>query len=86
MDEALATAAVDVGGRPYAVIDLELTTERIGTLTTQNLPHALEALCRTAGITLHLTARWPQRSSRRRGGLQGPGPGAAGRGCHRPPP
>ena len=57
MDEALATAAVDVGGRPYAVIDLELATERIGNLTTQNLPHALEAFCRTAGVTLHLTAR-----------------------------
>jgi imidazoleglycerol-phosphate dehydratase len=57
MDEALATAAVDVGGRPFAVVDLELATERIGNLTTQNLPHALEALCRTAGMTLHLTAR-----------------------------
>ena len=57
MDEALAIAAVDVGGRPYAVVDLELATERIGDLTTQNLPHALEALCRTAGMTLHLTAR-----------------------------
>ena len=57
MDEALATAAVDVGGRPYAVIDLELATDRIGDLTTQNVPHALEAFCRTAGISLHLTAR-----------------------------
>ena len=57
MDEALATAAVDVGGRPYAVVDLELATERIGNLTTQNLPHALEAFCRTSGVTLHLTAR-----------------------------
>jgi len=56
MDEALAAAAVDVGGRPYAVADLMLTTGRIGNLTTQNLPHALEALARTSGITLHLTA------------------------------
>jgi imidazoleglycerol-phosphate dehydratase len=56
MDEALARAAVDVGGRPYAVVDLELTTERIGALTTQNLPHALEAFARTSGITLHVTA------------------------------
>jgi len=56
MDEALATAAVDVGGRPYAVVDLALTTDRIGTLTTQNLPHAFEALARTSGITLHVSA------------------------------
>jgi imidazoleglycerol-phosphate dehydratase len=57
MDEALANAAVDVGGRPYAVIDLELRTDRIGTMTSQNLPHALEAFARTAGFSLHLTSR-----------------------------
>jgi imidazoleglycerol-phosphate dehydratase len=56
MDEALATAAVDVGGRPYAVIDLPFTTERIGALGTQMIPHALEALARTAGFTLHVAA------------------------------
>ncbi len=57
MDEALATAAVDVGGRPYAVIDIELRTERIGQLGTQMIPHALESLARTAGFTVHITAR-----------------------------
>jgi imidazoleglycerol-phosphate dehydratase len=57
MDEAIARASVDAGGRPFAVIELELRNERIGNLTTQNLPHALEALCRAAGITLHLEAK-----------------------------
>lgn len=57
MDEALADAVVDVSGRPYAVIDLELTTPSLGDLSTQNIPHALEAFTRTAGLTLHLTAR-----------------------------
>lgn len=57
MDEAVATAVVDVGGRPYAVIELELRGDRIGTLSTQMIPHALEALARTAGFTIHLTAR-----------------------------
>lgn len=56
MDEALAAAVVDVGGRPYAVIDLPFTTERIGTLGTQMIPHALEAFARTAGFTIHVTA------------------------------
>jgi len=56
MDEALARAAVDVGGRPYAVIDLPFTTERIGQLGTQVIPHAIEALARTAGMTVHLSA------------------------------
>ncbi|MDH3306037.1 MAG: imidazoleglycerol-phosphate dehydratase HisB [Acidimicrobiia bacterium] len=56
MDEALARAAVDVGGRPYAVINVPLRTERIGTFTCQNFAHGLEAFCQTAGFTLHLTA------------------------------
>ena len=57
MDEAVAEAVLDVSGRPYAVIDLPFTTERIGNLTSQNIPHALEAFTRTAGLTLHLSAR-----------------------------
>jgi imidazoleglycerol-phosphate dehydratase len=56
MDEAIGFAAVDVGGRPYAVIDLPFRGERAGELTLQNVEHALEAFARTAGITLHLRA------------------------------
>ncbi len=56
MDEALATAVVDVGGRPYAVLDVPFRGERIGALPTQLVDHALEAFARTAGITLHLRA------------------------------
>ena len=56
MDEALATAVVDVGGRPYAVIDIELRSNRIGALSTQMIPHGLETLARTAGFTIHVTA------------------------------
>ena len=54
MDEALATAVVDVGGRPYAVIDLAFRDERVGALPTQLIEHALESFARTAGTTLHL--------------------------------
>jgi len=56
MDEALAQAAVDVGGRPFCVADLEFSNPRIGSLTAQNIPHSLEAFTRTAGATLHLRA------------------------------
>lgn len=56
MDEALAHAVVDVGGRPYAVIELNLRQSMIGNLSTQNIPHALEAFARAAGITLQLRA------------------------------
>ena len=56
MDEALARVAVDVGGRAYTVNDLALSTDRIGALSTQMIPHGLEALSRSGGITLHATA------------------------------
>lgn len=54
MDEALATAVMDVGGRPYAVVDLPFRGERAGGLTLQLVEHALEAFARTAGATLHV--------------------------------
>jgi imidazoleglycerol-phosphate dehydratase len=54
MDESVATAAVDVGGRPYAVVDLPFRGERVGGLTLQNVEHALEAFARTSGTTLHV--------------------------------
>ncbi len=54
MDEALATAVIDVGGRPYAMIDLPFRGERAGGLTLQLVEHALEAFARAAGATLHL--------------------------------
>jgi imidazoleglycerol-phosphate dehydratase len=54
MDEALATAVVDVGGRPYAVIDLPFRGERVGALPLQLIEHALESFARTSGTTLHL--------------------------------
>jgi imidazoleglycerol-phosphate dehydratase len=56
MDEALATAVVDLSGRPYAVLELAFRGERIGALSTQLVEHALEAFSRTAGATLHLRA------------------------------
>ncbi|MEO8468492.1 MAG: imidazoleglycerol-phosphate dehydratase HisB [Chloroflexota bacterium] len=55
MDEAVATAVIDLGGRPYAVIDLPFRGERIGALSTQLIEHALEAFARTAGATLHIS-------------------------------
>ena len=54
MDESVATAVIDVGGRPYAVIDLPFLGERAGQLPLQLVDHALESFARTAGATLHL--------------------------------
>jgi imidazoleglycerol-phosphate dehydratase len=54
MDESLASAVVDVGGRPYAVVDLPFRGERVGGLPLQLVEHAIEAFARTAGFTIHL--------------------------------
>lgn len=54
MDESIATAVIDVGGRPYAVIDLPFRGERVGGLPLQLIEHALESFARTSGTTLHV--------------------------------
>jgi len=56
MDEALARAAVDVGGRPYTVLSLPFSGERIGNLSTQNIGHCLEAMARAGGFAINLSA------------------------------
>ena len=55
MDESLASVVLDLGGRPYAVIDLPFRGERVGQLPLQLVEHALEAFARTAGATLHVS-------------------------------
>jgi imidazoleglycerol-phosphate dehydratase len=55
MDESVATAVIDIGGRPYAVIELPFRAERAGGLPLQLVDHALESFARTAGATLHMT-------------------------------
>ena len=57
MDEALGRAAVDVGGRPHALVNLELRADRIGALSTQMIPHGVDTLARAAGFTIHLEGR-----------------------------
>ena len=54
MDESLASAVVDGGGRPYAVVDLPFRGERCGALPLALIEHALEAFARTSGVTLHV--------------------------------
>jgi histidinol-phosphate aminotransferase/imidazoleglycerol-phosphate dehydratase/histidinol-phosphatase len=56
MDEALATAAVDLVRRPHARVELTFGGERIGGLASTLLPHALERFAIQAGITVHVTA------------------------------
>lgn len=55
MDESLASAVVDIGGRPYAVIDLPFRGERVAGLPMQLVEHAFESFARAAGATVHVT-------------------------------
>jgi imidazoleglycerol-phosphate dehydratase len=55
MDESLASVVLDLGGRPYTVVDLPFRGERVGHLPLQLVEHALEAFARTAGATLHVS-------------------------------
>ena len=56
MDEAAATVVLDAGGRPYSVVDVHFHGERVGALGTQMIPHAIESLARSAGLTVHVSA------------------------------
>ncbi|KAI9808693.1 MAG: Imidazoleglycerol-phosphate dehydratase [Sarcosagium campestre] len=54
LDEALARAVVDISNRPFSVIELGLTREKIGDLSTEMLPHCLQSFAQNARITLHV--------------------------------
>jgi imidazoleglycerol-phosphate dehydratase len=57
MDEAVATAAVDVGGRPYAVVDLPFKGKRAGKLPLELIEHVFESFARAGGVTLNVKGR-----------------------------
>lgn len=54
LDEALARAVVDLSGRPFADVTLDLQRETIGELACENIPHVLRSLATAARITLHV--------------------------------
>jgi imidazoleglycerol-phosphate dehydratase len=57
MDESVATAVVDVGGRPYAVVDLPFRGKRAGKLPLELVDHALVSFARAGGVTLNVKGR-----------------------------
>ncbi|CAG8434283.1 1771_t:CDS:2 [Ambispora gerdemannii] len=54
LDEALSRAVVDISGRPFADINLDLKREKLGSLSTEMLPHVLSSFATAADITLHV--------------------------------
>ncbi len=53
MDEALAFVALDLSGRPYAVIDAEWGTAPVGQIPTSLFPHFFESFAVTSRCNLH---------------------------------
>ena len=54
MDETLASAAVDVSGRPYLVFNAVFPEERVGGFDTCMCGEFFRAFAMNAGVTLHL--------------------------------
>jgi imidazoleglycerol-phosphate dehydratase len=54
LDEALAQAVVDLSGRPYSVIDCELTREKLGDLACENVEHVVASLATASRSCIHL--------------------------------
>ena len=57
MDEAQASATLDLSGRPYFAFEGTFAREQVGDLPTELVPHFFQSLCQSAGITLHLAVR-----------------------------
>jgi imidazoleglycerol-phosphate dehydratase len=53
MDEALALVAVDLGGRPYCVLQADFATPRVGQLGTDLIGHLLESIAFAGRLNLH---------------------------------
>jgi imidazoleglycerol-phosphate dehydratase len=54
MDESVATAVVDVGGRPYAVVSLPFRGKKAGKMPLQLIDHVFESVARAGGVTLNI--------------------------------
>ncbi len=54
MDDALARAVVDLGGRAYNCIDLQLKSNQIEDLATEDIEHFFESYAQTSKSNVHL--------------------------------
>jgi imidazoleglycerol-phosphate dehydratase len=54
MDETLAVAAVDLGGRPHAVVDLKVKAARVGDLQTELVHDFFEGFAIGARANVHV--------------------------------
>ena len=56
MDDALASVAIDFGGRPWFIWDLEFSCERIGKIPAEMFSHFFKSFSDTAKCNLNISA------------------------------
>ena len=54
MDETLAVAAIDLGGRPHTVVDLQVPIERVGDLQVELVTDFFEGFAMAARANVHV--------------------------------
>lgn len=54
MDDSLARAAVDLGGRPYTVIELKIQSTEIEDMRTEDIEHFFSSLSQSSKSNIHL--------------------------------
>jgi imidazoleglycerol-phosphate dehydratase len=62
MDETLAVAAIDLGGRPHAAIDLKVKIERVGDLQTELVHDFFEGFAIGARANVHVKVMYGRSS------------------------
>ena len=62
MDETLAVAAVDLSGRPHAVIDLKLRVRRVGDLQSELIHDFFDGFASAARANVHATVLYGRSS------------------------
>lgn len=54
MDEALATVAVDISGRPFLAYNLDMTSSKVGGFDTDLTHEFFQAFITNAGVSMHV--------------------------------
>ena len=62
MDETLAVAAIDLGGRPHAVVDLKVRAARVGDLQTELVADFFEGFAIGARANVHVKVMYGRSS------------------------
>jgi imidazoleglycerol-phosphate dehydratase len=65
MDETLAVAAIDLGGRPHAITDLRVRAARVGDLQSELVPDFFDGFAQGARANVHVKVLYGRSSHHR---------------------